>query len=218
MRKTVIVGMAIALVTLLSGCEETTGGFSPGTSVSEAAATSKKSGGTTTTGDCSRTGPKIRSVLPVLSAKFQIAKANPCVPLAGLVNEVLEVVPRSQRAALAQFQDRVGRLVGAASHVNTVLTCAYQTDRVGIVLYQEKASPLSLGLVVAIRGKLDAAAEVAACFLKVTILGVSADPPPGAAKAPCFHKGSRKQGGEDYSLFWIGSSEAMCTALARLGG
>ncbi|GAA2777461.1 hypothetical protein [Crossiella cryophila] len=217
MRRTVIAGLAIALVALLSGCDDLGDQALP-VSATKQQVIAQTTVSPATAGDCNRTGPKIRSVLPTLTSKFHIAKANPCVPLIGLVDEVLGVVPRSERAALAAFQDRLGRLVGAANTVNTVLTCAYQTDRLGIVLYQEKAQALSLGLVVAIRGKLDAAAEVAACYLKVTLTGFLADPPPGKPQVPCFHRGSRKQGGEDYSLFWVGSSEAMCLALAKLGG
>ncbi|WP_158103438.1 hypothetical protein, partial [Crossiella equi] len=113
---------------------------------------------------------------------------------------------------LAAFQDRVDRLAGAASTVDTVMGCAYQLDRLGVVFYQEKSQALSLGLVVAVRGGFDAAAEVAACYLKVTLTGVRLETTaPG--RGPCFRRASVTRAGEGYELFWVGSTTAMCTAL-----
>lgn len=217
MRRIVIVALAIALVTLVSGCEEpeTSAGGGVPTSASRIGLTERS---TASTGDCDQPGPRIRSVLPNLGSRFPRVLTNPCVPLLDLADKALKSVPQAQRAGLAAFQSRLGALVGGANVANTVLTCAYHTDRVGIVLYQERNQPGSLGLVLAIRGSVQAAGEVAACVLKVTLFGFRDGRRTDPAKAPCFEDAYRKKGGETYSIYWIGSTDSMCKALTVLGG
>jgi hypothetical protein len=151
---------------------------------------------------------------------------NPCLRFADLADYVVDFIPVRERVRTRPFVQGVARLVGRIVIVNDAVSCAYETDRLAIAIYQDQRVLWSLAVVAIVRGRLDAFAETAICFLTrrpQTIVsaggGTTSVPLQQGPKAGfCLDSASRRRGGQDYTVIWLGSSDRMCSGLAATIG
>ncbi|MET1075861.1 MAG: hypothetical protein ABWY11_24650 [Umezawaea sp.] len=204
--------LVIAFGLLLAGCQEPTSSSSSAPLVN-AGISAQPTGPAKSL--CPAPGPRISKVLPSFSeAEIRTAATNPCVPFAAVVDNVMTLVPEShvQRTV---FRQKVSSVIGVINFVNDLATCGYETDSLGIRVYQHPVDSYSVGIVLVLRVEVSAATEVAVCVLKRSA-GLQDSPPTTTAGAnpefqPCVHIAKRDQ--ERYVVAWAGSTLSMCTAL-----
>ncbi|MEO6089197.1 MAG: hypothetical protein ABIQ18_39400 [Umezawaea sp.] len=202
---------AAAACLLLTGCEE------PSSDSSSAAVVGQMSTGTTksTGGYCPSPGPKIAKVLPDLTdSDIRTVLTNPCIPFSGLVSAVLDITVKED-AVTKTFKPVLKDFVSTVDNINTGVTCAYETDNLGIRIYQQNGYPSSVGLTVVIRENIAAPLNIAICFVKQQVPTLT-NPGIEPQFEPCW-RGAQVTGddGDKFAMLWVGSTEAVCDALQR---
>jgi hypothetical protein len=212
-RTLVCLASVVAVSMLLAGCKK------PSDPVPEAQPAGI-GGSQPDAGACQQAGAKTGALLPTFNADEYTTVTNPCIPYVGLSSEVLGMIPVAERTGTGRAVEFVGKLdrfTNRLSVVNDVAECAYQTDRLAVGIYQSHRNPWAVGVTAVIRGRLGAVAQTALCALlqQIPLLGLSFNAIAPDADTPdfCFNTATDKQGGEDYTVVWIGSSTAICREL-----
>ena len=211
-RTTVLTACLIVLGLLVSGCLPPD---DAGLSAKSTDHVEKPSGG------CGEAGPKVAALLPAMGSDFRNVTTNPCVPFGGLLGAVSDLIPAAEREteAAQRFLGKLGNVTGQIAAVNDAVTCGYETDRLGIAVYQQVGYGWSVGVVAVLRGHFDALVEGATCWLRQQFgLSPRSAPATGAPKTGpvptlCLHTAIPTRGDEVYTLLWLGSSDDMCGAL-----
>ncbi|WP_203855243.1 SH3 domain-containing protein [Plantactinospora mayteni] len=171
-------------------------------------------------GACPKAGRLTGARLPTFDSDRYVTVDNPCIPYAGLVSEVIGMIPAAERTGAGRATEFVGRLdrfVNRLSVVNDVAECAYRTDRLAVRIHQSRQDRWAVGITAVVRGRLGAVAETTACALIQQIaslgLGVRDDGPERDSPAFCFNTSRDRRSGEDYTVMWIGSSSKVCRQL-----
>jgi hypothetical protein len=181
--------------------------------------------------DCSAARGKAGALLPPEDDVFHAVSTNPCIPLADLADQVLQLIPSGTdevtTARRARFQETVAKvsdpLLKAAGHAlsaNAIAKCGYETDHLAIRFYQQAAPyPWSVGAAAVIRGDIDAAADITVCYLK-GLLPQFAPPTPGVTApapvwSPCARTSRPTRRGEVFTVIIAGTSDQMCGYLAQ---
>jgi hypothetical protein len=166
-------------------------------------------------GGCSEAGPLTRDLLPTFASEETTTIENPCLEFVGLLSQVTGLIPDNDRTMVGGFLGAVGDLTDRVAKVADLVECGYQTDRLAIVLYQNKATRWSIGIVAIVRGDVAAAVSTSICFLRkqVPLTGPTdayLSGPEGPQPGLCFDVVRRTRGGESYTVMWLGSSDFMC--------
>ncbi|GIG88639.1 SH3 domain-containing protein [Plantactinospora endophytica] len=171
-------------------------------------------------GACPKAGKLTGARLPKFDSDRYVTVENPCLPHAGLVGQVISMIPAAERTGAGRATEFVGRLdrfVNRLSVVNDVAECAYRRDRLAMRIFQSRQDRWAVGIAAVVRGRLGAAAEVTACALIQQIaslgLGVRGDGPERDSPTFCFNTARDRRSGEDFTVIWIGSSTLVCRQL-----
>jgi hypothetical protein len=211
-----LAGLLVPAIIMLSGCEFPDD--DSGDSVGEAGVGQP---GTTTAG-CHRAGPGTGHWLPVLDTSDEhqaniSTRENPCLPFSDLIGLINDVIPESKVPEYAvdhvsTFRRAAQGAVDKFLAVEDGVECGYETDSLAIVVYQHSDEPWSVGLVVVVRLSLDAAIDVAGCYLEKQ-LGFDAPPNPVSINQiePEFCGLAGQP--DDYAVVALGTSNWMCEAL-----
>jgi hypothetical protein len=203
---------------LLAGCDpvDATSGaaeVAAHTANPPATASARPSSGRTSTGRCPAPGPGISKVLPTLSsAGMRTVSTNPCVPFAGLVSDVMGIVT-TQDPQKHDFRPYLTKFVDKIAQADDLATCAYETDNLGIRIYQQEKHSWSVGLVVVFRADIKAPAEIGLCYLEKS-LGFRSESTRSPRFDPCWRATQVTRGGDTFTMLWAGSSDVFCTAMA----
>jgi hypothetical protein len=222
---------ALVMLGLVAACDPAEGSGAPAPSTSAG----QDGGPTKAVTGCDRAAGKAGQLLPdpesveAGSAPIVRKKENPCIPLADLAGTVLEFVPAENdpepgensvsRAQKAQFRTSINDLAGRILAANQVTTCGYDTDRLAIAIYQHADHQWSVGVAAVIRGDIDAAVDIAACYIESIIPSFpSEDPAPRLAPAGprfglCGSVTRPTARGEVYTVLTAGDSDQMCAFL-----
>ena len=221
--------MLTALLTvLLSGCDPGGDAATSSGSAGEAVPTagSKEVGAGTTQAGCRRPGQEIGHWLPAFDRSLQeeatvrTVTTNPCPPFVELLNQIDMLVPEGQRRASSAARDFAMGVRGLASKYLAgadTARCLYEADKLTIAIYQHADHPWSVGVVVALR--LDAAADVALCYLFGQTRSDPTLTPVQPAEGPepefCPSSSLPLRNGVRTAVITFGSSTWMCDALER---
>ncbi|GGM76350.1 hypothetical protein GCM10011609_10360 [Lentzea pudingi] len=210
------------LAVVLSGCDEPAG---------DAATSEKPVGGvvgpaTTKEAGCRAPGPEIGHWLPSFSgsvrneATIRTVTTNPCPPFVELLNQIDMLVPQGERKAGTVAKEFASGVRGLASKYLAgadTARCLYEADKLTIGIYRHRDHPWSVGVVVAL--KMDAAADVALCYLIGQARSDPALTPIQPAEGPephfCVQPSLPERKGVKTAVVAFGSSTWMCDALAR---
>jgi hypothetical protein len=220
---------AIVALGFVAACDPAEGSGAP------SASTGQPAGGTEADTGCDRAAGKAGRLLPdaesvaVGLAPIVRTKENPCIPLADLADAVLTFVPAANdpqpgaesvsHAQKAQFKSSINDLGGRVLAANQVTTCGYETDHLAIAIYQHADHPWSVGVAAVIRGDIDAAVDIAACYIESIIPAFPRDAPaPGLEpEGPrfglCGSVTRPTARGEVYTVLTAGDSDQMCAFL-----
>lgn len=169
---------------------------------------------------CEQPGPLTRDLLPTFDPAETDTALNPCLRFADLLGAVTDLIPAGQsRVDNKVFLNTVGTVVDRVATVAGVAECAYEQDRLAISLYADRAYRWSVGVVIVIRGDVEAALTGAACWLYEKLPGwvfprdftERTTPVP----QPCVEALRRERDNQSYTVLWLGSSDFMCAALAN---
>lgn len=215
-----IIAVAILLAVVagkFGSCGSGTGGGpgGPPAAVSSNGSSSSRGAGTKTQHPplCPTPGPLTGALVPSFDPSEITTIRNPCLAFAGLLAQVTDLIPLPDRTRVGEFINGVDTVANRVAKLNDVVECAYENDRLSIVLYQDRSFRWSIGVVAVLRGTFDAVAETSACFLlrQLMIPLVKRRQP---APAFCFTANSLRKSRETYSVLWLASSDRMCADLA----
>src|SRR5262249_9149142 len=123
---------------------------------------------TNRTPGCDRPGSLTVALLPSLDRGRTGMTLNPCLPFADLLAAVADLVPeggQEGRGKISAFTGGLRSLIKRIDEADTTLRCGYETDRLAIALYQDRAFRWSVGAVAVIRGRFRAILDVSICVL-----------------------------------------------------
>jgi hypothetical protein len=176
---------------------------------------------------CTAPGPQTGAMLPLFNGSTQKTditriRKNLCVSVVDLVAQVTpyaaEIEKLDQKVKLKAFINKVDRVGGALGTFAATAECAYQTDRLAIGIYQHDNYPWSLAVVAVVRGGVDAAGDVAACYFFGPSGTPNAAPPDNRQQqGPILEIdadiASQVRNGEHFTVFWVSSSDWMSETL-----
>ncbi|KJY40498.1 hypothetical protein VR46_27425 [Streptomyces sp. NRRL S-444] len=170
---------------------------------------------------CPTPGPLTGSQLPAFPRADKVSKINqnPCLPLAGVADQILGFVPKSGNPKYTSFRNGLGQFVGKLNAANDLAECAYATDRLAVGVYQHDGTPWSIGLVAVLRKDLKGIADIGACWLPKRLpfpLPTQGIAPDEIKPDYCADAVTRKSNGHTFTIMWIGSSNVMCGSLAHI--
>lgn len=216
---------------LVAACDPAEGFGAPAPSTSSG----RQGGPTKAATGCDRAAGKAGQLLPDPEsveaglAPITRTKENPCIPLADLADTVLELVPAENdpepgensisRTQKAQFKTSMNDLAGRVLTANQVTTCGYETDHLAIAIYQHPDHPWSVGVATVVRGDIDAAVDIAACYIESLVPSFPSDDaapglvPEGPRFGLCGNVTRPTARGEVYTLLTAGDSDQMCAFL-----
>ncbi len=175
---------------------------------------------TSAKGGCAQAGPLTSGELAGLSVEGYSIIDNPCIPAVGLIDQVLDLIPADpqQEEKVAQnvslLRDNLGRFVNRLSQLDSVVSCAYTTDRLAVRVYHNTHAAWSVGAVAVIRGRVGAVADTVACYLisQIPLIGPFFQGVGPESDTPdfCFDTVGDKRDGQDYTIAWISDSSVLC--------
>lgn len=217
--------MVFIVSVLLSSCEPPDQSARPG---SEPTGESSGGGSGSTKVGCGRPGDRVRSLLPSFDtspyeATIETFAANPCLPFAGIYNQISGLVSDKKDAvAIQHFLGEVKGVFDRFIAVAAVTECSYRADRLAIVIYRHEDHPWSIGVVAVVRGEFGAAIDGVACWLfDQPVLRTPAPQDPTVVPEPnptfCIDWDRPDHiDGETYTVVWLGTSDWMCGALSKI--
>jgi hypothetical protein len=172
---------------------------------------------TMTKAGCVDAGPRTRDFLPQFPGDVRTI-VNPCLGLSDLTGVIIDLIPDAQRNTVRPFIAGIKGLVDKVLAINALAECGYRTDRLALGIYQDRATPWSVGVVAVTRGRVDAVLETSKCFLLDQIpfapgIKVRSTGPVQAQPKYCAQTQRRFRAGQDYTVRWLGSSDVMCANL-----
>jgi hypothetical protein len=211
------------LTVVLSGCDPggdaATSVGSVGEAVTVTTAGAKEAG-------CRRPGKEIGHWLPAFDstlkeeATIKTVTTNPCPPFVELLNQIDTLIPAGDRRAgsvAGEFALGVRGLASKYLAGADTARCLYEADKLTIGVYRHHDHPLSVGVVVAL--KLDAAADVALCYLigqaRSDPTRTRVQPAEGPEPRFCVLSSLPTRNGVRTAVIAFGSSTWMCDALDR---
>lgn len=103
-------------------------------------------------------------------------------------------------------------MASRVSIVASVVESGYETNRLAIALFQDQTNLWSVGLVAVVRGSFGAVIDTAVCYLIPPNQSASGGGGGASGVSPsfCANAAESRQQGQNYTIIWLASSDAMC--------